>query len=133
MYLRYLWHQVRQTFAKRRKDASFRLEGHIQCCVELARLPMGSHILCVGPRNHVELDIWRRWGYAPVGLDLLPSPGIRLGDFHALPFGSNTFDLVFASHAYEHAYNAHAALAEAVRVLKPGRFLFAAFPVGLKV
>ena len=130
-YLGYLLGQLRQTFAKRHKDASFRLRPFIQQIIATTALPYEAPILCVGVRNAVERAIWREHGYPNVmAIDLLPSRGVRAMDFHALDFPDKTFYLLMASHAYEHSWDPRQALAEAVRVLLPYGYLFAAFPVG---
>jgi SAM-dependent methyltransferase len=43
-----------------------------------------------------------------------------LGDAHTLPFSSNSFDGILLSNILEHTLHAELALAEAVRLLKPG-------------
>ncbi|MEM9629225.1 MAG: class I SAM-dependent methyltransferase [Pseudomonadota bacterium] len=50
---------------------------------------------------------------------------LRLGDVQALPFDDEAFDLVMAAHVLEHLVDPHQALAEMVRVLKPGGTLLA--------
>ncbi len=90
-----------------------------------------SVVLAVGPRNHFELDAFSDARFSNVvGLDLYVSdPRIILGDMHDIPFGARRFDLVFASHVFEHAFDFSKVANEIVRVLKPGGFLFAAIPV----
>lgn len=132
--LRYYLGQVRQSFAKRRKDATFRLAPAIDAIIASTGLPMSARVLCVGARNRIEPDLWRARGYREVdAIDLLPSLGVRLMDFHSLAYQDRSYELVFGSHCWEHALDPRKALAEAVRVLKPGGFLYAAFPVGFAV
>ena len=52
-----------------------------------------------------------------------------------LPFGDNTFDLIYASHILEHIpwYNTEEVLKEWVRILKPGGQLEVWVPDGLKI
>lgn len=50
---------------------------------------------------------------------------VRQADVCALPFSDNTFDLVMTAHTLEHLPDPAAALAEMVRVLKPGGRLVA--------
>jgi len=52
-----------------------------------------------------------------------------------MPFADNTFDIVYASHIIEHVpwYQTERALAEWVRVLKPGGWLEIWVPDGLKI
>lgn len=132
-YAVYLLAQVRQTRAKRHKDASFRLRPFAalvrECCPGLGA---GSAVLSLGPRNEIELRILEEAGLGRItGLDLWPSsPRIRRGDMHRLPFGDQAFDLVFASHVFEHAYDFPRVAAECRRVLRPGGVLFCAVPTG---
>lgn len=130
-YVRYVWHQVRQSYAKRRKDPTFRVAPAVDNIIAATALPYASNILCIGSRNRLEPDLWRRRGYHRVtAVDLLPSPGVRVADMHGLPFHDHTRDLVFASHVLEHALDPCLALQEIIRVLRPGGYLYAAFPVG---
>ena len=50
---------------------------------------------------------------------------LRLGDVQDLPYEDGRFDLVMAAHVLEHLVDPHRALAEMVRVLKPGGVLLA--------
>ena len=132
-YARYRWAQIRQTRAKRAKDASFRLRPFAalvrQFCPELGP---ASEVLSLGPRNDIEIRILEEAGLGRVtGLDLWPSsPRIRRGDMHRLPFAERSFDLVFASHVFEHAFDFPRVAAECLRVLRPGGALFCAVPTG---
>jgi SAM-dependent methyltransferase len=89
-----------------------------------------SHVLSLGPRNEVELRILEELGLGrATGLDLWPaSRRIRRGDMHAMPFADGAFDLVFASHVLEHAYDFGAVAAECLRVLRRPGLVFAAVP-----
>lgn len=120
-YLRYMLAQVRQAWAKRHKPP----HPHFQRLQGIVRGP----VLCVGSRNRLEPEAWRRRGYATMAVDLLPARGVRWADFHALPFPDNSFGTIYGSHCWEHARDPVQALAEAARLLRPGGHLFAAFPV----
>ncbi|MDP3768702.1 MAG: methyltransferase domain-containing protein [Dehalococcoidia bacterium] len=123
--------QLRQSRAKFSKDATFRLAPAIDMILASTALPYSAAIVCVGARNRIEPDLWRARGFRHVeALDLLSSDGVRGMDMHRLAFADDSFDLYFASHALEHALEPKRALAEAVRVLRPGGYLYAAFPVG---
>ena len=135
-YRRYLRAQVRQSHAKRRKDASFRLVPFVELI--RARCPgLGpdAAVLCIGARNEVELEVFGRAGFRNVtAIDLWSeSPRILVCDMHALRFPDRSFDLVFASHAFEHAWDFDRVAAECVRVLRPGGYVFAAVPTGFEV
>ena len=126
--------QLRQAHSKRRKDPAFRVAPAIDMILASTALPYSAAILCVGSRNRIEPDLWRARGFGHVeAIDLMSSDGVREMDMHRLAFTDNSFDLVFASHVYEHAFEPARALAEAVRVLRPGGYLYAAFPVGFTV
>ena len=127
-WFRYYWVQIRQSHAKHAKPP--RLE-HINWAIHLTGLPQGAAVLCVGARNAQEPLAFRERGYRALGLDILPSvhPAMRWGDFHRLPFRAARFDLLYAVHAYEHARDITAVAEEALRVLKPKGFLYAAFPI----
>ena len=122
--------------AKRAKDASFRLVPFVELirtrCPELGT---DAAILCIGARNEVELEVFGRAGFRNVtAIDLWSdSPRIRVCDMHALRFPARSFDLVFASHAFEHAWDFPKVAAECARVLRPGGYVFAAVPTGFEV
>jgi SAM-dependent methyltransferase len=135
-YRRYVWAQVRQSRAKRRKDASFRIGPFIRVIKDHCRdLTRGASILCIGARNEVEVNIFEREGFPRVtAIDLWSTlPKIRRMDMHALAFPDNSFDLIFASHVFEHAYDFPRVAKECVRTLRSGGYLFCAFPTGFQV
>ena len=128
--LRYWLAQIRQAWAKREKDPAFRLRPAIDIIVPSAGLKPGARILCIGARNRHEPDTWRAEGFDVIAIDILPSPSLIFMDMHSLRFNDGTFDLVYASHVFEHALYPRKALAEACRVLKRPGYLYAAFPTG---
>jgi SAM-dependent methyltransferase len=132
----YLWAQKRQSWAKREKDPAFRTKRHIAQFEDADRgpWPWPSPILCLGPRNGLELDYLEQASTREVvGLDLFSSdPRIRVGDMHAMPFADNAFGLIWASHVLEHAHHPGQVLDEIERVLRPGGYVFAAWPTGFK-
>lgn len=130
-YRRYLRAQIRQSRAKRAKDASFRLVPFVDLIrSECPDLALDAPVLCIGARNEVELDVFRKAGFTDVlAIDLWStSPRIRVGDMHALTFPDEAFSLVFASHVFEHAWDFSRVAAECMRVLRPGGYLFCAVP-----
>jgi predicted SAM-dependent methyltransferase len=54
-------------------------------------------------------------------------------DMHALRFSDASFDLIFASHVFEHAYDFGMVARECVRVLKPDGYIFCAFPTDFEL
>ena len=132
-YLSYLAAQVKQSFAKRTKDATFRTAPFADLIIASTALPFDARILCVGARNRLEPAVWRERGYHRViAIDLLPGSGLIPMDMHRLRFPDDHFTLVYASHSYEHAFDADLALAEATRVLRRNGWLFAAYPVAFR-
>lgn len=131
--LSYYWGQVRQAQTKRQKPPR---KQHIDAIIAVTALPIDTRILCLGPRNGQELDAWQDRGYWNLmGLDLLPTfdRRIRLGDMHHLPYWNETVGLVYASHVLEHSLDAGTVAKEIIRVLVPGGYLFAAFPIHFKI
>lgn len=130
-YARYRRAQIRQSRAKRDKDASFRIEPFVQLirarCSDLAP---SARILCIGARNEVEIRILEGHGFKGVtAIDLWSrSPSIEVMDMHALGFPDASFDLIFASHVFEHAWDFDRVAGECVRVLRPGGYIFCAVP-----
>ncbi len=57
--------------------------------------------------------------------------GLSVGDALALPFADNTFDRIITSEVLEHIPNDRGAMAEIVRVLRPGGTLAATVPTYL--
>ena len=131
--LSYYWAQLRQSWAKRHKDTSFRTDPSIDLILSFTPLPSQARILCVGPRNGVELDAWEQRGYCQVdGIDLLGKVSdrrIRWGDMHGLRCMDSQFDLIYASHVFEHAWDFSKVAEEMIRILRPSGLLFAAFPI----
>ncbi|CAL5004385.1 unnamed protein product [Urochloa decumbens] len=104
------WHRKVSTFA--RLFASLQREG---------LLTNASRALCVGARLGQEVAALRQVGVAnAVGIDLAPAPPLVVrGDFHAQPFGDETFDFEF-SNVFDHALYPDRFAAEIERTLRPG-------------
>lgn len=135
-YARYRRAQVRQSKAKRHKDASFRLEPFVQVIRDYCPdLGPDARILCIGARNEVEVDIFAQHGWRRVtAIDLWSSsPRIAVMDMHALRFPNASFDLIFASHVFEHAWDFDRVARECVRTLRHGGYVFCAFPTNFTV
>ena len=47
---------------------------------------------------------------------------------HAMPFEDRTFDLLFASHVFEHSYDFAKVAVECLRVLSPGGYIYFEVP-----
>lgn len=76
--------------------------------------------LVIGCRNSRELDLLREKGLKKViGIDLYSyDKQIKVMDMHNLKFRDNSFDLIYCSHALEHAYAYDKVISEMIRVLK---------------
>lgn len=81
----------------------------------------GRDVLLLGCGDGGERPYLAELGFRSVGLDVNPSPGADLvGDAHALPFGSESFDLVLSMQVLEHLRAPWIAAGEVARVLRPG-------------
>ncbi|OEL33904.1 hypothetical protein BAE44_0005073 [Dichanthelium oligosanthes] len=126
----YLRHQLNKTLDPRlrrvwatrdwrRKVSAFaRLFASLQ---NEGLLTNASRALCVGARLGQEVAALRQVGVADaVGIDLAPAPPLVVrGDFHAQPFGNDTFDFEF-SNVFDHALYPSRFAAEVQRTLRPG-------------
>jgi hypothetical protein len=66
---------------------------------------------------------------AELVLNLAPFPGVDvIGDAHALPFADGAFDAAFSLAVLEHVADPRQVVAEMVRVLKPGGWLYSEVP-----
>lgn len=104
------WHRKVDAFA--RAFAALQADG---------LLSNASRALCVGARLGQEVAALRLVGVRDaVGIDLAPAPPLVVkGDFHAQPFGDDTFDFEF-SNVFDHALYPDRFAAEIERTLRPG-------------
>jgi SAM-dependent methyltransferase len=88
-------------------------------------------VLCVGCRNTLELDRFRARGFDDVtGIDVFSQRhDIKVMDMHEMTFPDNSFDVVYASHALEHAYDADRVVEEIVRVARDDAVVGVEVPV----
>jgi SAM-dependent methyltransferase len=84
------------------------------------RSTTGGLMLDLGCGNKDFEPICRHTNLDYVGLDYDGESPDILGDAHALPFQDQTFDFVLSMAVLEHLRYPHVAMAEALRVLKPG-------------
>lgn len=110
-----------------------RAERRAAFFVEHAQLRPGRRALELGCGTGVFLERTARSGAAILGIDLsvdllakarqrlaaLDNVGLARGDVHRLPHRDGTFDAVYGSSILHHL-DVEAALAEALRVLRPG-------------
>lgn len=81
-------------------------------------------VLIVGPRTENEILLYLSHGFSGGhvrGLDLMSySPWVDVGDMHDMPYADSSFDVVLFSWVLGYSKNQKKAVAEAVRVAKPG-------------
>lgn len=84
-------------------------------------------VVSIGPRWVGEIDYFRKQiGLrGTIGLDLFSSDEdlIKVGDMHEMPFGDDTFGLVYQRNTFDKSYDIRRALYECVRVLRAGGLL----------
>jgi len=89
----------------------------------------GRRVLDAGCGLGKYVAAFRRFTDAAYGVDLDPEkvsqaaeylPNVQVASVEALPFANGSFDMVLSNEVIEHVSDDRAAVAEAVRVLKPG-------------
>jgi SAM-dependent methyltransferase len=129
-YREYLETQLRRSLSKRANDPGIGARVLIDAVAQSAG-ERRSSILCVGCRNPVELDEFRARGFENVvGIDLFSQrDDILVMDMHELTFPDDSFDVVYASHALEHAYDVGAVVGQIARVGREGALVAVEVPV----
>jgi SAM-dependent methyltransferase len=122
-YDKYLHEQLEETLRKRRLFGSVR--HNVIPLIDMLSTKhdfKGESILCVGCRNDDEIKYFKYRGAGSViGVDLYNAgPGILIMDMQDLKFPDSSFDVVYARHSFEHAYDKVKVGSGFVRVLKPG-------------
>ncbi len=88
----------------------------------LSTLPSAAKILDLGSGT-------RRLRPGAVNLEIGPFENVDvIGDGSFLPFPSNYFDAIVCQAVLEHVKNPSAVIAEMLRILKPGGFIYAEIP-----
>jgi SAM-dependent methyltransferase len=130
-YRAYLHGQLDRTLSKRANDPGIGARLLIGRVSEVVPPSADASVLCVGCRNTIELDEFRNRGYGDVvGIDLFSqSSDILVMDMHDLAFPDNRFDVVYASHSLEHAYDLDRVLHEIARVGREGAAVAVEVPV----
>lgn len=126
-YDAYLTHQVSKTAdpkirqkVKRNWDRDWELFSlHFSPLPRFIAPIAGVRALCLGARLGCEVAVLRDMGHDAIGVDLVPNPPLVIeGDFHALPFSPESFDVVF-SNSLDHIFDLDKWAAEVLRVVKP--------------
>ena len=129
-YQEYLDMQLRRTLSK--KDTSLKVGARrlIDKTAELVDLTR-CDVLCIGCRNTAEIDYFRNKGArSVVGIDLFSeSSDILVMDMHRMTFPDDRFDIIYASHSLEHAYDVQKVVDEILRVARPGALVAIEVPV----
>jgi SAM-dependent methyltransferase len=128
-YREYLAVQLRRTLSKRETDPGV---GAVTLINRMADERLGDgRVLCIGCRNPLELDRFRARGFDEVvGIDLFSQrEDIRVMDMHEMTFPDDSFDVVYASHALEHAYDVGRVVGQIVRVAREDAVVGVEVPV----
>jgi ubiquinone/menaquinone biosynthesis C-methylase UbiE len=119
-----------------------RLRALVSYVTGAVAVPRGGRVLDAGCGNGFLLAaLVERYGIEPWGQDNSSSlravveanvPGIRfhVGELTALPYGDRFFDLVVSTDVLEHLDEPERALAELMRVTRPGGQCFVSVPDG---
>jgi SAM-dependent methyltransferase len=128
-YRNYLGVQLRRTLSKRETDPGIGAVTLINRVAEERR--DGGSVLCVGCRNTLELDRFHARGFNDVtGIDVFSQrDDIEVMDMHAMTFADDSFDVVYCSHALEHAFDVERVAAEMIRVARDGAVVGVEVPV----
>jgi SAM-dependent methyltransferase len=128
-YREYLEIQLRRTLSKRETDPGVGAVTLINRVAE--QRENGGSVLCVGCRNTLELDRFHARGFDDVtGIDVFSQRhDIKVMDMHEMTFPDNSFDVVYASHALEHAYDVDRVVGEIARVARDGAVVGVEVPV----
>jgi SAM-dependent methyltransferase len=128
-YREYLDTQLRRSLTKRANDPGVGARVLVDQVAE--RAGTEGDVLCIGCRNGIELDEFRARGFESVtGIDLFSQrPDILVMDMHDLTFADESFDVVYASHSLEHAYDLEAVIRGIARVGRDGAVVGVEVPV----
>ena len=98
------------------------LERHRLIALMLKRFPFNENakVLCIAPEEPLTQCLKSLFSAQITTLDLLRNDVDVKGDVCALPFDSNSFDVVIANHVLEHVADDSKAMRELQRILKLG-------------
>lgn len=132
MTVLYRLHQYLHWRGKRRKDSRWRVAPMLDVVLRYVDPATAGRVLDLGPRNDYEVRCVIAAGFRQVdALDLCAQTDlIRRGDMQAMPYEDSRFDLVIASHVFEHAHSQRRAAQEIARVVRPWGLVWIAVPKG---
>jgi SAM-dependent methyltransferase len=134
-YRRYLMLQVNRALAKRNAPLRVGTTFLVDKMIELGQLRPAAKVLCVGCRSMREIDyMWSRGLLDVCAIDLFSeNRAIQVMDMHHLSFADDSFDVVYASHSLEHAFDLALAIANLLRVARPGALVAIEVPIRFPV
>src|SRR5690349_20149757 len=100
-------------------------------------VPPDARVLCMGVRRGVEIAVWELKGYRNVaGVELAPlraHPKVFSADFASLGdhVATDSVDVIYANHSFEHSYDPANTAREWRRILKPDGLLWIGLPTSL--
>lgn len=110
-------------------------EAMIDHLADFADITNGSRVLDAGcGEGKASIQLAQKYGAKVCGVDIVPRSiaiaknsskdnglvDFQIADYNKLPFGDNTFDVVFTLETFTHSANPKKTLEEFLRVLKPG-------------
>lgn len=130
-YRTYLDEQLKRTLSKRTNDPGVGTRILVQHAIDNSDAGSRAAVLCVGCRNGVELDVFRSHGFENVvGIDLVSHrDDILVMDMHRMTFEADSFDIVYASHSLEHAFDVDTVVREIRRVARDGAVIAVEVPL----
>jgi SAM-dependent methyltransferase len=122
--------QLRRTLSKRGALLPQRARTLIDRMADLVDLAR-CDVLCIGPRNANELAyIQSKGARSIVGIDLYSDDqSILVMDMHDMTFPDDSFDVIYASHSLEHAYDVQRVVEEMIRVARTDAVVVIEVPV----
>ena len=90
--------------------------------------------LILGCRDSHELNLLEKFGVQKtIGVDLFSTDSrVRVMDMQELNFDENSFDLIYASHVLEHAFDYHKVLDRISNVIRDGGIIVIEVPANFK-
>lgn len=130
-YGEYLDAQFDRSWRARNAQLRMRAKILIEKLQEYVSPSKAKSVLCLGCRSPAELDHFEANGFSEViGVDLFSTnERIKVMDMHSLKFPDNRFDVVYASHSLEHAYDFEKVCQQIDRVCKATAALVVEVPL----